>query len=464
MFIEVPNIEKIKNKELFDIIKKELKSKEAYYYKISNNIIYTFQSKKKSNLLLRKLSKKIFERGEKNFIILAKNLYDEDNVMDIFVYMNKKVVSNSYKLELGSFLSIIANNKPSKNEEYKIYYINDEKISGFVPKIQELTSLKEDVFIPVELEFNKEDEKEILKEVSIDDQVKKIKTQLTDINDKYKEKITEGYKVNKKIVLSVCVLIFLGINSVFLYNYYLDYQKQKEEEQLFIEEQERMKTLALQKLQQSKIEEERKKKEEELKKVENEKKFQENFLVLLKKNMEIYEFLQLTKEMNIDYVQIKSNNTMELVLRNKDNLKYFDYKDMTVMDNVIILSNINVISTLEKLKEHKKITNNYLDYYKNIVIPELDEKITKVNEMFGSFEKSNNNIFSFQKNIILKDVEVIFKNNRHDLNIYLQNQNDGSVKLFISEDEDIITKMEKQKQKELELENKINNTKKMNIN
>lgn len=463
MFIEVPNIEKIKNKELFDIIKQEVKSKEAFYYKINNNIIYGFRSKKKSNLLLRKLVRKLFENGEKNFIVLSMNPEETENkIMDIFVSMNKKITTNSYRLELGSFLSIIANNK-SSDEEYKIYYIINEDIENMIPNIKELTSIKDDVFTPVEIDFTKDDEKDISKEVSLDDQVKKIKTQLTDINGKYKEKIIEKYSAHKKIVLSLLAISFLGLNSSLIYSYYLDYKEELRQEQIFKEEQEKIKMLARKKLAEQQRLEAEKLKAEAQKKLEEDKSFQEKFIVLLKKNMEIYEFLSLTKELKIDYVNIK-NNTMELLLRDKENLKYFSFKDMSIIDNVLILSNIDLIKTLELFKENNKISNNNLDYYKNIIIPEMEEKITKVNENFGSFEKSNgNNVFYFNKNVKLIDMDFVFKNNRHDLNIYMQNQSDNTVKLFVNEDDDIVKKLEDERRKEKERQEKRANTKKMNI-
>ena len=472
MFIEVPNIEKIKKKELFDIIKQKLKSKEALYYKINNNVIYIFENQIKSNLLLRKLRKKIYERNEKNFIIISKNQNQEKenddttSVIDIFVYMNNKIISNSYKLELGSFLSIIANNKPSESENFNIYYLNDEQINNFIPKVISLTDFKRENFIPVELEFTKDDEKEINKEVSLEEQLKKIKEQLKEYYDKYKEKLLNSYKYNKKMFLIVFLGFFLIINALFGYKYYSDYQKEKEEERLFLEDQERMKQLNIQKqIRRKKAEEERLKQEEEDKK-ESERKFKEKFLIMLKKNMEIYEFLKLTKEMDIEYVQIKSNNTMDLILKDKKYLKYFDYKDISIMDNKYILYNINLTSTLEKLRDDNKISNHYYDYYNNVEIPEADEKISKVNELKGSLEEvNNNNVYMFQKNINLKDVEMIFKNNKQDLNIYLQNQNDGDIKLFISEDEEIVIKIKREEERKAKgVENKKNNVKKMNIN
>jgi len=365
-------------KDIYNKIDKNIE-----YIELREHLIFTFD---KTDKYQEKIAKSIisnldiFKKSEVALILSLNNNNITATYLNL-INLDTEIIMKDVPYDLGILLSIFENYKKNNPD---IFYIDSNELNEGINQLSDMLEISTSFFYKID--FEKADLKQLKSVSSVDFSLETLKKYLKKIDiNKYKVKLKDFYKKNKKHVLYVGVSLLIIIITAIGFKYY-NYIQEEKRKAIELENSRKLKEILAQERLKNSL-------SRELKNLFENKKLTD-FVIKNIENIESLEYVN--KQYKISYFSkniknfFNKNSKVIKIKLNKNNYKIFEFIDKKDLLNIRNFSNKQIKSL--NLETKKISLNNFLNYYDNANFV--------MNNNNWSFRKYNS-FNDFKKDLIL---------------------------------------------------------------
>ena len=365
-------------KDIYNKIDKNIE-----YIELREHLIFTFD---KTDKYQEKIAKSIisnldiFKKSEVALILSLNNNNITATYLNL-INLDTEIIMKDVPYDLGILLSIFENYKKNNPD---IFYIDSNELNEGINQLSDMLEISTSFFYKID--FEKADLKQLKSVSSVDFSLETLKKYFKKIDiNKYKVKLKDFYKKNKKHVLYVGVSLLIIIITAIGFKYY-NYIQEEKRKAIELENSRKLKEILAQERLKNSL-------SRELKNLFENKKLTD-FVIKNIENIESLEYVN--KQYKISYFSkniknfFNKNSKVIKIKLNKNNYKIFEFIDKKDLLNIRNFSNKQIKSL--NLETKKISLNNFLNYYDNANFV--------MNNNNWSFRKYNS-FNDFKKDLIL---------------------------------------------------------------